>query len=167
MRRIAPICLLAALFVAAPAHAAQTIDVPKLFAKQIRAAKQRTSVPILLPQTFRSEFRRHFPEGEAHAGRWTFDIGAVRDCGAATACFIAEFRAVRGGRPSGRRTLKLARGRTGFFRPLSCGASCSPPSIEWRERGTLYGIQANVGGRRTERRRLVALANSAIRHGPR
>jgi hypothetical protein len=55
----------------------------------------------------------------------------------------------------------------GRFTPLSCGASCSPPRIEWSERGATYGIQANVGTQRTERRILVRMANSAIRTGPR
>jgi len=69
---------------------------------------------------------------------------------------------VRGGRPSGRRTVRLARGRTGHYRPLSCGASCSPPSVEWRERHARYSVQAKVG-----KRELVRMANSAIRNGPR
>jgi hypothetical protein len=45
---------------------------------------------------------------------------------------------------------------------LTCGASCSPPSIEWRERGATFSIQAKVRGRR-----LVEMANSAIRNGAR
>jgi hypothetical protein len=85
-----------------------------------------------------------------------------RRAGLASACFIAEFRASRDGRPSGRRTVGLARGRTGHFHPVSCGASCSPASIEWRERGALYSIQAKVA-----KRELVRMADSAIRNGPR
>jgi len=119
-------------------------------------------VPILLPQTMRSDFRRHVPEGRATEQAWRFDIGAVRDCHQATACFIAEFKAVRDGKPSGRRTVRLNRGRTGYYRPLSCGASCSPPRIEWRERHALYSIRAKV-----TKRELLRMANSAIRNGPR
>ena len=69
---------------------------------------------------------------------------------------------VQGGRPSGGHRVALPRGRTGRFHPLSCGASCSPASIEWRERGALYSIQAKVA-----RRELVRMASSAIRNGPR
>jgi hypothetical protein len=95
-------------------------------------------------------------------------VAAIPNCGGATACFIASFQAHRGGaRPFGARRVRLARGRTGRFTPLSCGASCAPPRIEWRERGATYSIQANVGTRRTERRILVRMANSAIRNGPR
>ena len=87
-------------------------------------------------------------------------------CHTATACFVAEFAARRGGTPGGDQAVRLARGRSGFFTPRSCGASCSPPSIEWRERGAVYRIQAKVAERRV-RRSLVRLANSAIRRGPR
>jgi hypothetical protein len=168
MRKIAvalALSLLAVLTVPAEGAKVRSVDIPKLFSKQIAKAKAKTQVPILLPQTFRSDFKRHFPEGSSRARRWTFDIGAVRGCHTATVCFIAEFAARRGVTPGGDKALRLARGRTGFFTPPSCGASCSPPSIEWRERGAVYRIQAKVIGH--ERRALVKLANSAIRRGPR
>jgi hypothetical protein len=158
--------LLLAVPAAAPA-ATRSVDLPSLFEQQIERTRVQTSVPILLPQTLRSSFRRHFPEGRADASAWRFEIGAVRGCGTSTACFIAEFRGVKGRGPTNPRTVKLARGRTGFFRPLRCGASCSPPSFQWRERGALYTIVAKVGSRRTERRELVRMASSAIRSGPR
>ena len=166
MRRILLIAALGLLALAAPAQGAvRAVDLPHLFRKQIDRAKEKTTVPILLPQKLRSDFKRHFPEGKVRRRGWRFDIGAVRGCHTATVCFIAEFRARRGGRPSAPRSLRLTGGRTGFFRPSSCGASCSPPSIEWRERGALYVIQAKVLG--GDRRTLVKMANSAIRNGPR
>ena len=153
---------LAAIAIAAPAAAARTIDVPQRFATQIERASAQTEVPILLPQTMRSDFRRFFPEGRATAGAWRFDLGAARRCNQATACFIAEFKGVSDGRPAGKRTISLSRGRTGYYHRGSCGASCTPPSIEWRERHSLYSIQAKV-----PKRELVRMANSAIRNGPR
>lgn len=156
--------LLATLLLAvlAPAASAREIDVPQRFATQLERARTQTTVPILLPQTMRSDFRRFFAEGRATADAWRFDLAAAAGCNQATACFIAEFKGVDGGKPSGRRTIRLNRGRTGYYQPLSCGASCSPPSIEWRERHTRYSIQAKVG-----KRELVRMANSAIRNGPR
>jgi len=156
------IAMLGLIAPAAPA-ATRDVDLPDLFSAQLERARERTEVPILLPQTLRSDFERHFPAGRSRAASWRFDIGAARGCRRATACFVAEFSGVRGARPSASRKVGLARGRSGRFRPLSCGASCSPPSIEWRERGTLYTIQAKVSGRRP----LVRMANSAIRNGPR
>jgi len=153
---------IALLTVAAPAASARTIDVPKRFATQLERAHAQTTVPILLPQKMTADFRRFFPEGRATAGAWRFDLAAARGCNQATACFIAEFKGVRDAKPSGRRTIRLNRGRTGYYTRGSCGASCTPPSIEWRERHTLYSIQAKV-----PKRELIRMADSAIRNGPR
>ena len=163
MRRTLTLALLL-LAVAPPAAGAATrsVDLPTLFATQLERARVQTEVALLLPQTMNSEFRRLYPEGRARPNAWRFDIGAARDCNTATACFVAEFKAVRDGRPTGRRTIRLNRGRTGYYRPSSCGASCAPPSIEWRERHALFSIEAKVA-----KRELVRMANSAIRNGPR
>jgi hypothetical protein len=161
MRRTALLTLVLALLIA-PAATARTVDVPKLFATQIQRSHTQTPVPILLPTTMRADFRRFHPEGRARPNAWRFDVGAVKGCGGAGACFIAEFRGVHGRSPTAPRTLRLTRGRTGYFRPSKCGASCSPPLIQWRERRTLYTIEAKVG-----RHELVRMANSAIRNGPR
>jgi hypothetical protein len=52
----------------------------------------------------------------------------------------------------------------GYYQPLSCGASCSPPAIAWIQKGVRYEIQANaLGGKKA----FISLANSAIRNGNR
>ena len=145
------------------ALAGPTIDLPELFAEQLPKVRERSDVAVLLPQRMPDLFEEYFPTGSGHQRRWSLEIGAAPNCGGATACFVATFKGREGGRPFGRRRVDLARGRHGRFQPLSCGASCSPPSISWRERGATYSIQAKVGGRRA----LVRMANSAIRHGPR
>ena len=102
MRRTALLSLaLIALLAPGAAAATRAIDLPDLFATQLERAHAQTTVPILLPQTLRSEFKRHFPEGRARPNAWRFDIGAVRGCTTATACFDAEFTGVRGPRGSG------------------------------------------------------------------
>lgn len=149
------------------AAATHPVDLPKLFARTLPTVEARTSVPILLPQRFPSDYEALFPSGSGHRRAWSLGLGAVRHCGGADACFVADFEGRRGGRPFGQQRVRLARGRTGWFKPLSCGASCSPPSIAWRERGSTFSIQANVATQRTDRRALIGMANSAIRHGPR
>jgi hypothetical protein len=144
------------------ALAAPSIDVPELFADQLPKVKERSAVPILLPQRMPDQFDDYFPTGFGKPRRWGLQVGAVENCGGATACFIASFSARKRGTPFGPRKVALARGRTGRFKPLTCGASCAPPTIEWRERGALYRIEAKVRGRR-----LIRMANSAIRNGPR
>ena len=161
--------MLAALALSAALTGASVdVDLPALFADELPNVTARTDVPVLLPQRMPSEHERHVPSGFGGTRRWGLQIAAVPNCGGATACFIASFTGRRGGPgPSGAERVRLARGRIGRFTPLSCGASCAPPRIEWRERGATYGIQANVGTQRTERRILVAMADSAIRNGPR
>jgi hypothetical protein len=149
------------------ALAAPTIDLPELFAGELQRIGPRTDVPVLLPQRMPDEFDDYVPTGFGRERRWGLSLASVEGCGGATACFIANFSGRRGGEPFGHRRVRLARGRVGRFKPLTCGASCSPPSIEWKQRDATYEIQANVGMQATERRILVRMANSAIRNGPR
>ena len=168
MRRIALLTALFALLPATAASAASFVyDVPALVGKPLKAVKQVSTIPVLLPSRLTSEHRRLFSSGEGRANRYEFEIGAVRNCHSATACFVADLRARRGGRVSGGRKVALAGGRTGRFHPSRCGASCASPGIEWVQGGVLYEIDAKVGTQRTERRILKRLANSAIRNGPR
>jgi len=149
------------------ALAAPTVDLPALFEDDIARIGPKTAVPILLPQTMPDESDEFFPSGSGRERRWELELGAVQGCGGATACFIASFSGKRGGTPSGPRRIELARGRVGRFKPLSCGGSCAPPTIEWKERGATFRIEARVGTQSTERRILKRMANSAIRKGPR
>ena len=160
--------LLCPLLIPARAGAASNAyDVPELVAGGLKAVKRVTEVPVLLPSRLSSEFTKLYSAGRGRAGSYEFELSPRRNCGGATACFLAGFYAVRGKRPTARRKVALAGGITGYFRPLSCGASCAAPSIEWSHGGVLYTIQAKLGTRRTERAILTRLANSAIRNGPR
>ena len=160
--------MLVALCAPATASAATYIyDVPDLVERPLKAIKKGTSIDVLLPSTFRSDRPKLYSEGRGRGGSYRFDIGAVRHCGGANACFIASFRAKRGAKPTNPRKVKLGRGHRGYFQPLRCGASCAPPSIEWVRKGVLYTIEGKFGTKKTERRILVRLANSAIRRGAR
>jgi hypothetical protein len=162
---LASLLLLAA---AAPA-AAKPVghDVPALFADVLPAVKAKTMLPVLLPDTMPYDDVELFADGSARKRAWFLNLGAIEDCGSATACFVASFRAERGKKPFGLTKVRLRGGRTGWFKPLTCGASCSPPSIAWRQHGAAYTFQAMVGGKKTERRILVRMANQAIRAGAR
>ncbi len=159
--------MLAAPLAALLLAATHPIDVPKLFQHDLSEVRPKTQVPILLPQTMPSETDDLYPEGRGRRNGWNLDIGLAPDCGGSTVCFFASFTADRRDPMVGSRRVTLARGRHGRFKPLTCGASCSPPAISWRERGATYTIQARVGTKRTERSILVSMANSAIRRGPR
>ena len=163
----AALLALALLLVLPAAAPAKTLDLPTLFEDVLPEVTDRTEVPVLLPQRYRSDSEGNFPSGEGRRRGYTLSIAAVRGCGGATACFVADFSAKRGEDPHYTREVRLVGGRTGYFKPLTCGASCSPPVIEWVEDGVLYSIQAHAGTERQERKRLRRMANSAIRHGAR
>jgi hypothetical protein len=154
--------LLAALALAGP-----SADLNTLFADTLPEVKAKTSIPILLPDSMPSDYDALYPSGFGSKREHSIGLGAVQDCGGATACFVADFSGRRGGKPFGRGKVTLTGGRHGRYQPLSCGASCSPPSISWKQGGATYSIQANVGTQKTSRRNLVKMANEAIKHGPR
>ena len=168
MTKIFLLGALVALLAPATASAATFVyDVPDLVHKPLIAVKKATKVDVLLPSRMTSNLKRLYSEGRGRARSYRFEIGAARNCHSATACFVASFRARRGAKPSNPRKVTLRGGRRGYFRPLSCGASCAAPSLEWVQGGVLYTIEAKLGTKRTERKILVRLANSAIAHGPR
>ena len=157
-----------ALLLLLPAAApAKIVDLPTLFEDVLPEVKEKTEVPVLLPQRYRSDSEGNFPSGEGRRHGYTLSLAAVRNCGGATACFIGTFGGRRGEDPHYTRKVRLTGGRTGYFKPLTCGASCSPPAIEWVEDDVLYWIQAHAGTKRQEKKRLRRMANSAIRHGAR
>jgi hypothetical protein len=134
---------------------------PGLLTGPVADVKQDTKLPILLPSTFDNRGETLYGSGQGSARRYEFFLSTERDC-QANFCSAAWFWASKGGKPYGARSVSLARGRKGKFSPMSCGASCSPASIVWKERGVLYEIQTGKS-----KKVLVRLANSAIRKGPR
>jgi hypothetical protein len=169
MRLLPLAAALAALLVVAAPAAAREIDhdIPAAFAGVLPGVKAKTKVPVLLPDRMPFDDMELFAGGSGRKRSWELSLAGAPDCGGANACFVASFTAQRGGRPFGTRKVRLRGGRTGRFQPLSCGASCAPPSISWRQHRAVYSIQAKIGTKRTERRILVRMANQAIRAGRR
>jgi hypothetical protein len=102
-----------------------------------------------------------YATGGLVGGGYDIELGAVPNCDDADACFVAEFSGGKG-TLSLPVAVSLRNGISGRYKDISCGASCSPASIEWIEHGDLYTIQ--FGGRKSV---LIALADSAIQAGPR
>lgn len=137
---------------------------PGLFTTPLADVKQDTKLPVLLPSTLTTkESKKLYGSGEGSARNYSFAVSTVKDCGGANACSHAWFSGAKGGTPYGERSVKLANGRKGKYTPLSCGGSCSPPSLTWKERGVVYEIQLQEATRSA----LIKLANAAIRKGPR
>jgi hypothetical protein len=160
--------MLAVVALLLASHAVHPVDLPAAFGDVLPRVARRTSVPVLLPATMPTDQPKVYASGDGRRGSWTLTLASRPSCGA-DACFVASFGATRakGARPFGPVRVRLPGGRHGRFQPLSCGASCAPPQISWRQHGATYSIQAAVGTRRTERRILVRMASSAIWHGAR
>lgn len=129
---------------AAPAPAGRdaegsTIDVRELFPRQVAVVKRRTSIPVLLPRALPWDGRlpRLHLRGVVSRERWSITLAAAPDCGRSTACFIASFEAVRGGRLL-RTNLRLAGGQRARYLPIRCGASCGPATLRFVAAGVLY-----------------------------
>lgn len=156
---------------AAPAAlaASHVISVPRVFRAVLPKVRARSHLPVLLPA--RADLG--VPASQVHAtggarrGSYDLELAAAPNCGGANACFLGSFTAVRARRLGDTVNVRLAHGLGGHFHDLSCGASCSPPSISWLERGVRYRMQVNASGNGSLRSQLAALANSAIRAGPR
>ena len=159
--------LVASAVILPAAKATPNASLPALFAHQISAIKRSGhATPVLLPRSMPLDAKHQFASGGAEQHGYDLEIGAVRHCGGANACFVAGFTAARGAKVFGRRvTVKGASG-AGIL-PLSCGASCSPPQVDFVWHGVLYTIQANLQTKQTDRAALIAAAQSAISAGPR
>lgn len=170
MRRLimtAAALLVAGAMAVSVSSAATQPTLPALFAHQIAAINRAPHAPpVLLPRSMGLDAKRLVPSGGAQRTGYDLEIGAVKHCGGANACFVAGFTAATAGKVFGRRVTVKGASRAGFT-PLSCGASCSPPQIDFVWHGVLYTIQANLKTKQTDRAALIAAAQSAISAGPR
>jgi len=157
------------LLVAAPAAAAAaTIALPTLLTKQIHAiTADAKAPPLLLPPALPLDAKHLYPTGGPLGKRYDIEIGAVKNCGGANACFVADFTAEPGTTVFGKRVTVTGAAKAAFT-PLSCGASCSPPQIVFIVHGIRYTIQANLKKTaKGDRATLISAAAAAITAGPR
>jgi hypothetical protein len=166
---LAFVLVLALAVAAVPAFAAGKLNVPAKLSSQIAKAHKRNDIAVLLPSRMKAPVApsRIFGRGSAGRNGYHFELGIGRDCNGANVCYVAGFFAKRGGTPSFKRTVKLVHGMTGYYKPVTCGASCSPAVVQWVQGGVLYEIQSKAVGPRGERKTMIGLANGAIRHGAR
>jgi hypothetical protein len=163
------VAVIAAVAVAVPALAASgDVNVPHKFATLLPKVKQKSGLAVRLPSTIHVFVKpsKTFADSSATKKSYFLELDAAKSCHGANACFLASFSGTRGGKPAFKRTVSLTHGITGYFRPVSCGASCAPAFIQWKENGVLYEIE-NKGVGKNEQKSMVALANSAIRGGDR
>jgi hypothetical protein len=171
MRRalVAALALAAVLTVSAVAASAGSVDLPKVFSKQIAAINAKTSVPVFLPGSlpFAGKVPKLYATGGATARAWDLELAGAPNCGGATACFFASFEAKKGGKLPRTANARLSGGDPAVFQASRCGASCSPATLWFTHLGVLYTWSDKVLVARSAKSVLVQLASSAIAAGPR
>lgn len=136
---------------------------PGLLTPTVADVKSSSDLPILAPSTLliKEKQVKLYAHGTSDPSQYTFFLSTQKDC-TANVCSVAYISGRKGMQLYGAKRVALAKGRKGRYSPLSCGASCSPPSITWKEDDVLYEIQTSA-----TRAQLVKMANSAIKTGPR
>ena len=174
MRRLLAILAAAAAAIAllaAPATAGDSavISPPTIFATSIPKVKARAEMDVFLPSHMRvfTTARRVKGKATTTADSYDLELGIGSRCNGANVCFIGNFTGTRGAEPAFGRKAKLTGGRTGYWKGITCGASCSPAEIQWVENDVLYTAATKSVGVNKEKATLVKLANSAIKAGPR
>ena len=173
MRRILAVLAAAAAAIAllaAPATAGDSalISPPSIFKTKLPNVKTKSGLDVYLPSHYRVfTNRRVSGTATAEDGFYDLEMGIGRRCNGANACFVGNFTGTRGADPAFGRKARLTGGRTGYWKGITCGASCSPAEIQWVEKGVLYSVSTKAVGVKKEKATLVKLANSAINAGPR
>jgi hypothetical protein len=174
MRRILavlPAAAAAIALLAAPATAGDTavISPPSIFKKDLPDVKSASGLDVYLPSHMRVFTAKRRVKGNTttESGFYDLELGIGSRCNGANACFIGNFTGTRGVEPAFARKARLTGGRTGYWKGITCGASCSPAEIQWVENDVLYTIATKSVSVKKEKATLVKLANSAIKAGPR
>ena len=152
MRRILAVLAAAAAAIAllaAPATAGDSavISPPTIFKTSIPKVKARAEMDVSLPSHMRVFTDRPAVKGKARttADSYDLELGIGSRCNGANACFVGNFTGTRGVEPAFARKVRLTGGRTGYWKGITCGASCSPAEIR--------GSRATTSSTRSPRRR--------------
>lgn len=148
-------------------------SLPKVFASVLNQVKTKSHVAILLPSELPDPVGKaeHAEVDKATANEYAislyYELG-IGDAGFA-ALFFGDAAPKYDPRELGNvSVVELAHGIHGFFRAVSCGGSCAPANLWWKENGTLYQIQLKLPSTdQSQEKTMVAVANSAILGGPR
>ena len=166
---VAILAAVAALAVPATAGDTAVVSPPQIFEKKLPKVKSDSGIDVYLPSHLRvfTTARRVRGTATADSGTYDLELGIGSRCNGANACFVGNFTGTRGVEPAFARKARLTGGRTGYWKGITCGASCSPAEIQWVENGVLYTVATKAVTSKKEKATLVKLANSAILAGPR
>ena len=141
----------------------------RVFTPALEQIQSKTRIPILLPSKLPSaipESRIKLASGEARKDGYFISLYYSADAIASYAAgfggstFVLQDRDL----PNSVRAA-LSDGRTGIFRPVSCGGSCAPANLWWKQNGVMYQIQVQLGPdlpEKDQEKILVETANSTV-----
>jgi hypothetical protein len=160
--------MLLPLLAAVALAATPTVAIDKLLAKPTTQVRSQTKLAILLPKALpvASADAKLYASATGSRDRYAFRLASTPDC-SANYCYAASFSAQKGGGLGGGEAVTLTKKRKARYRPMSCGASCAPASIAWKERGATYTIEAMIPLESNQKKLLSDMANAAIKRGPR
>jgi hypothetical protein len=141
-----------------------------VFRPALEQIQSQTRIPILLPSRLPSAISERdikLASGEVREDGYFISLYFSED--ASNAVYAAGF----GGSTRifglqdlpNTRHVALSGGRTGMFRPVSCGGSCAPANLWWEQNGVMYQIQIKLGSGSPEKGQekiLVDTANSMM-----
>lgn len=135
--------------------------------------KEKTQVQILLPSELliTGTDKKIYVDGKGTSNSYEITLAFEPNCNG-NACSIGYISGEKSGQPledEFSRELNLVQNIKGYFRPLTCGASCSPPIIAWEYQGVFYRMAFKGVGQspEIEGETLAKMANSAIEAGAR
>ena len=140
-----------------------------IFRPALEQIQSQTRIPILLPSRLPSaipESGIKLASGEVRKDGYFISLYYSEDAIASYAAgFGGSTRILRSHDLPNTRRVALSGGRTGMFRPVSCGGSCAPANLWWEQNGVMYQIQIKLGSGSMEKDQekiLVETANSIV-----
>jgi len=150
-------------------------SLPESFASVLPEIKAKSRILVLLPSELSQPVRGAKHAVVERASDNEYAITLYYELGIGDAGFAASFGAQ--GDPDydpqdlgNIRKVELSHGLLGYFRPVSCGGSCTPANIWWKDGRVLYQIQLGFPSTLREggqQKTIISAADSAILAGPR
>lgn len=150
-------------------------SLPEPFASVLPEIKAKSRLPVLLPSELSQPIRGAKHAVVERASDNEYAITLYYELGIGDAGFAASFEAQADPDYDPQdlgniRKVELSHGLLGYFRPVSCGGSCAPANIWWKDGRVLYQIQLGFPSTLREgdqQKAITAAADSAILAGRR
>ena len=150
-------------------------SLPKLLTSVLPEIKAKTHLPVMLPSDLPQPISGAKHAVIEKASDKEYAIILLYKLGIGDAGFAAFFGAQ--GDPDYEpqdlgnvRKVEMAHGLFGYFRPVSCGGSCAPANLWWKDGRVMCQIQLGFASTLREcdqKKAIIAAADSGILGGPR